>query len=57
VLGALPLAAYAILVLFRRYTDRSLIKANSSTILLHLVVGLLLIAGLVFSSGLPGIFG
>ena len=46
-LAGLPLAAYAVQVLFRRYTERSLIKANSTTILLHMVVGVLLIIGLV----------
>jgi len=46
-LAGLPLATYAVQVLFRRYTERSLIKANSTTILLHMVVGVLLIIGLV----------
>jgi 1,4-dihydroxy-2-naphthoate octaprenyltransferase len=46
-LGGLPLAAYATYVLFRHYSDRNLIRANSMTILLHLVAGLLLAAGLV----------
>lgn len=53
VLVALPLAVYAIVILFRRYTERSLIRANSTTILLHLAVGLLMIAGLLFSTGIP----
>lgn len=47
VLAALPLAVRASLVLFRRYSDRALISANSTTILLHLVVGLLIVAGLL----------
>ncbi len=46
---ALPLAVYATRVLFRHYNDRALIKANSSTILLHLVTGLLLAVGLLIS--------
>jgi 1,4-dihydroxy-2-naphthoate octaprenyltransferase len=57
VLAALPLAVYACLVLFRRYTERSLVSANSTTILLHLMVGLLLIAGLLLSSGISKLFG
>jgi 1,4-dihydroxy-2-naphthoate octaprenyltransferase len=53
-LAAAPLAAYAVNSLFKYYTDRSLIKANSSTILVHLVAGLLLAAGLALSVlGLP----
>ncbi len=57
VLAALPLAAYAVQVLFRRYNDRSLIKANSTTILLHLAAGLLLITGLLVSAGLASALG
>jgi 1,4-dihydroxy-2-naphthoate octaprenyltransferase len=57
ILAALPLAVYAILILFRRYTDRGLIRANSTTILLHLVVGLLMVAGLLFGSGALALFG
>jgi 1,4-dihydroxy-2-naphthoate polyprenyltransferase len=44
--AGLPLAAYAIKILFTHYTERSLVKANSTTILLHLVAGSLLAAGL-----------
>jgi 1,4-dihydroxy-2-naphthoate polyprenyltransferase len=57
VLAALPLAFKASQVLFQRYTERSLISANSTTILLHLAVGLLMIAGLLVSSGISNIFG
>ena len=52
VLAALPLAVYACQVLFRRYTERSLVSANSTTILLHLLVGLLMVAGLLLSSAI-----
>jgi 1,4-dihydroxy-2-naphthoate polyprenyltransferase len=45
-LAGLPMAAYTTLLLFRHYGERSLIKANSNTILLHLVSGLLLAVGL-----------
>jgi len=57
ILAALPLAVSAIQVLFRRYSERSLINANSTTILLHLVVGLLMIVGLLVSPGIPALFG
>jgi len=52
VLAALPLAVHACLVLFRRYTERSLVSANSTTILLHLMVALLMVAGLLLSSAI-----
>jgi 1,4-dihydroxy-2-naphthoate polyprenyltransferase len=42
----LPIAASTTRLLFRHYGERSLIKANSNTILLHLVSGLLLVVGL-----------
>ena len=45
-LAGLPLAVYATRILFRHYGDRSLIKANSTTILLQMVAGLLLTVGL-----------
>ena len=45
-LAGLPLAAYTTTILFRHYGDRSLVKANASTILLHLLSGLLLTVGL-----------
>jgi 1,4-dihydroxy-2-naphthoate polyprenyltransferase len=45
-LAGLPLAVYATRILFRHYSDRSLIKANSTTILLQMVSGLLLAVGL-----------
>ncbi len=56
-LAAIPLAAYAILIVFRHYSERNLIKANSSTVLIHLLSGLLLAAGLVASAGVLRIFG
>ena len=49
VLGGLPLAIYVVVLLFRHYADRSLIKANALTVQLHLVSGLLLIVGLILS--------
>ncbi len=44
---ALPIAAYTTITLFRHYADRSLIKANAYTILLHVAVGLLMVVGLL----------
>jgi 1,4-dihydroxy-2-naphthoate octaprenyltransferase len=46
-LAGLPLAAYAGWILFRHYSDRELIKANSLTILLQLAAGVLLVVGLM----------
>jgi 1,4-dihydroxy-2-naphthoate polyprenyltransferase len=45
----LPLAVSASRVLFHHYSERSLIRANSSTIMLHMVAGLLFAAGLFLS--------
>jgi 1,4-dihydroxy-2-naphthoate octaprenyltransferase len=47
---ALPIAFYTTRTLFRHYNERSLIKANSYTIVLHLVAGLLLAAGLFWQA-------
>jgi 1,4-dihydroxy-2-naphthoate octaprenyltransferase len=53
---ALPLAVYTTIVVFRRYADRALIKANAATIQLHLLSGLLLAAGLLWSQSLTRMF-
>jgi 1,4-dihydroxy-2-naphthoate polyprenyltransferase len=45
-LAGIPLAVYATRILFQHYAERSLIKANSTTILLQMVSGLLLAVGL-----------
>jgi 1,4-dihydroxy-2-naphthoate octaprenyltransferase len=45
-LAGLPLAIYTVTTLFRLYGDRALIRANSTTILLHLASGILLAVGL-----------
>jgi 1,4-dihydroxy-2-naphthoate polyprenyltransferase len=50
ILGSLPLAYAAARILFRHYTDRGLIKANAMTILLQLLAGGLLIAGLLLGA-------
>jgi len=41
---------YASWVLFRHYRDRTLVRANSATILLHTAAGALLALGLFLSS-------
>jgi 1,4-dihydroxy-2-naphthoate polyprenyltransferase len=47
---SLPLAVYALRIAFREYNQRSLVKANSATIQLHLVAGLLMFAGVLVSA-------
>lgn len=57
VVAAVPMAIQACKILFRNYNERSLVKANSTTILLQLVVGVLMIAGILVGSGLSQLFG
>lgn len=57
VLAGLPLAISAVVVLFRHYNDRALVKANSTTILLHMVAGLLLAGGLFLGPFTDTLFG
>jgi 1,4-dihydroxy-2-naphthoate polyprenyltransferase len=47
---SLPLAVYAVRIAFREYNQRSLVKANSATIQLQLVAGLLMFAGVLVST-------
>lgn len=46
----LPLAAYGIRVVFMHYLDRELVRASKATIQLHLICGLLLVAGIIWSA-------
>ena len=46
---ALPLAVSTTTTLFRHYRERSLIKANAHTIMLHVIVGVLIFIGLLVS--------
>jgi 1,4-dihydroxy-2-naphthoate octaprenyltransferase len=46
----LPLAVYAIRVVFKHYLDRELIRANKATIQLHFLCGLALVAGNIWSA-------
>ena len=57
VLASLPLAIYAIRIILREYGSRSLVKANVATIQLQLVGGLLLAAGILFSSQITNLLG
>jgi 1,4-dihydroxy-2-naphthoate octaprenyltransferase len=52
---ALPIGVYTTLTLFRHYADRSLIKANAYTIMLHVAVGLLLVLGLLLSGSVTNL--
>jgi 1,4-dihydroxy-2-naphthoate octaprenyltransferase len=47
---ALPIALYTTTTLFRHYKERSLIRANAYTIMLHVAVGTLIFVGLLLSS-------
>lgn len=47
---SLPLAAHAARIAWRDYNSRSLVRANSATIQLHLVTGLLMFAGVLISA-------
>jgi 1,4-dihydroxy-2-naphthoate octaprenyltransferase len=49
ILGGLPLAWQAGRIAMREYDQRSLVRANAATIQLHLLAGVLLAAGLLFS--------
>ncbi|MDX1615567.1 MAG: UbiA family prenyltransferase [Candidatus Promineifilaceae bacterium] len=53
---ALPLAVYTTTILFRHYRQRTLVKANSATILLHVVAGSLLAVGLFFNDAITSLF-
>ncbi len=47
---SLPLAVYAARIAFREYNQRSLVRANSATIQLHLVASLLMFVGVLISA-------
>lgn len=49
ILGAVPLAYSAIRILFQHYNDRELVTANSKTINIQLIAGLLTVAGILIS--------
>lgn len=47
---SLPLAVYATRIAWREYDQRSLVRANSATIQLHLAAGLLMFGGILISA-------
>jgi 1,4-dihydroxy-2-naphthoate octaprenyltransferase len=55
IVASIPLAIYAGRIAVREYDQRSLIRANSATIQLHLAFGLLLVAGLLVSQMVNGL--
>jgi 1,4-dihydroxy-2-naphthoate octaprenyltransferase len=54
ILGSVPLAVYAGRIAVREYDQRNLIRANATTIQLHLAYGLLLVVGLLLSAYFSG---
>jgi 1,4-dihydroxy-2-naphthoate octaprenyltransferase len=48
-LGGIPLAYSATRILMHEYQKRSLVRANTTTIQLHLLSGLLMTIGVLFS--------
>jgi 1,4-dihydroxy-2-naphthoate octaprenyltransferase len=56
-LGGVPLAYSATKILFRHYNERSLVKANSKTIMVHMVSGILFTVGLFLSTLALPLFG
>ena len=57
ILGGLPLAIYAGRIALREYNQRTLVRANAATIQLHLVSGLLMVAGLLLSPAIGRLLG
>lgn len=57
ILGGLPLAIYAARIAVREYDQRTLVRANAATIQLHLVTGLLMTVGLLFSDQIARFLG
>lgn len=56
ILLALPMAITAVRVLFEHYADRTLVKANVTTIKLHSIAGLLMTLGIFLSPFLNNLF-
>ena len=48
---ALPLGIYTTVYMWKNYRERELVKANSGTIVLHLLAGTLLDVGLWLGAG------
>lgn len=56
-LASLPLAAYAIWIILRQYRNRSLVRANAATVQLHMLAGMLMATGLLFSEQIAKLLG
>ncbi len=52
---ALPLAVHTSVITFRHYEDRSLVRANSGTIMLHMLTGILLSVGLFLNNAIASL--
>lgn len=57
ILGGLPLAFYAGRIAIMEYNQRTLVRANAATIQLHLISGLLMVAGLLLSPAIGRLIG
>ncbi|QYK50142.1 MAG: UbiA family prenyltransferase [Anaerolineales bacterium] len=57
ILAAAPLAIQASRVILREYRERSLVRANVTTIQLHAIAGLLMAAGIFWSDSLARLLG
>lgn len=56
-LASLPLAVYTSWLVIREFANRSLVRANALTIQLHMIAGLLLVAGLLWGDDLLRLVG
>lgn len=57
ILGAAPMAYRNSKVLLAEYADRSLVRANASTINMHMIGGMLMVVGLILSGPISNLFG
>ncbi|MEX2160416.1 MAG: UbiA family prenyltransferase [Anaerolineales bacterium] len=57
VLGGVPLAYQASRVILREYAQRSLVRANVTTIKLHAISGILMAAGILWSGAIARLLG
>ena len=56
-LGGLPIAAYAVKVLFEHFDDRELVGANKATIWLQAVAGILMAVGIYWNEAIVAVIG
>ena len=57
ILAGVPLAYQASRVILREYAERSLVRANATTIKLHAVAGMLMAAGILWSGAISSLLG